>query len=113
MKRKRIRYLAFVLALLVLAACSVEKRVARKYQGEGREVLFLDFGEPHKVVDLGDGVQRFIYVKEKFVRETEIGTGRPTLDPRVSPSFIKEETWRFDINAMGEIIQTSYEKKQK
>jgi len=108
-----VKQIFFLLLLLVLMACSVQKKLEQKYLGFGREHVIADFGEPLKVVDLGKGIERFIYVKESYVRETEIGTGRGTLDPRISPSFIKEETWRFDIDSNGIIIGNTYEKRHK
>jgi hypothetical protein len=108
-----IKQLIFLVLVSILMACSVQKKLDRKYLGAGREQLIADFGEPLKVVDLGKGIERFIYVKESYVRETEIGTGRGTLDPRISPSFIKEETWRFDIDSNGIIIGNTYEKRHK
>jgi len=108
-----VKQIFFLLLLLVLMACSVQKKLEQKYLGFGREHVIADFGEPQKVVDLGNGIERFIYVKESYVRETEIGTGRGTLDPRISPSFIKEETWRFDIDSQGRIVSSTYEKRHK
>lgn len=102
-----------VLFVFMLAGCSMEKKLSRKYEGEGRELLIREFGEPDKVVDMKNGIQRFIYIEESYIRETEIGTGSFTLDPRISPGFTKEETYRFDINGQGMIVKTSYEKRQK
>ena len=106
------RIIIFIL-LLVIMACSVQQKIERKYLGEGRELLIADFGEHQKVIVLKQGVERFIYIKESYVRETEIGTGKGTLDPRMSPAFIKEETWRFDIDSNGRIIASTYEKRHK
>ena len=101
------------LMLGFLFSCSIQNKLTRKYEGEGREVLLADFGEPQKIVDLKNGKQRFIYTKETYVKETEIGTGRGTLDPKVSPAYIKEETYRFDIDQQGIVVDTSYEKRLK
>ena len=104
----------FVFLLLgLLLSCSVQKKLTRKYEGEGRELLLSNFGEPSKIVDLGNGFQRFIYVKEKYIHETEFSTGRTTLDPRISPGYIKEETYRFDVNLQGIVVSSSYEKRLK
>ncbi|HKM92220.1 MAG TPA: hypothetical protein VJY41_01075 [Prolixibacteraceae bacterium] len=101
------------LLIVLLMSCNVEKQIERKYEGEGREMVLHDFGEPQKVVDMGNGIERFIYIKETYIRETEIGIGKGTLDPRISPAFIKEETWRFDIDAKGQVVGSNYEKRQK
>ncbi|MFA9388987.1 MAG: hypothetical protein ACERKD_04240 [Prolixibacteraceae bacterium] len=85
----------------------------RSFEGEGREMVIQAFGEPMKIVNMDNGNQLFIYVKETFIHETEIGTGSFTLDKRMSPSFIKEETYRFLIDKQGVVTQVNYEKKQK
>lgn len=103
----------FFIFLFSLMACSPSKKISRNYLGEGREVLFEEFGEPQKVLELKNGHQQFIYVKEQYIHETNIGIGRTTLDPRVSPGFIKEETFRFELDGEGIIVGTDYEKKQK
>jgi hypothetical protein len=99
--------------MIALASCSVQKKIEHKYNGNGRDLLLSDFGEPRKIIDLEDGNQLFLYVKETFVREAEIGTGRFTLDKRVSPSFIKEEIYRFVVDSDGIILLSEYEKRQK
>lgn len=108
-----IKYILFFILITGLLACSVERKLARNFEGEGREKLFQEFGEPFKIVNLENGNQRFIYIKESFIKETEIGTGRFTMDTRMSPSFIKEETYKFDIDKNGFILETYYEKKKK
>ena len=102
-----------LLILIGLLSCSVQKKIERSFEGKGRETLIKEFGEPQKIVPLEDGNQLFIYIKETFVRETEIGTGSFTLDKRISPSFIKEETYRFTIDKEGLITKVSYEKREK
>lgn len=110
-----IKKIAFsLLFLAVLAGCSVANKVERRYEGQGRDILFHEFGEPHKIIELKDGNQLFIYMKETYVRETTFDAGRSaTLDPRVSPGFIKEETYRFTINEDGIITDANYERVNK
>jgi hypothetical protein len=104
----------FLIALLVaLSACSVSRKMERRYTGSTRDVLLKEMGEPNRIVKLEAGKELFIYEKEKFIRETEIGTGKPTLDPRMSPAFTRVETYRFTIDSKGVILSTDYEKSYR
>ncbi|MDA3881007.1 MAG: hypothetical protein PF436_11520 [Prolixibacteraceae bacterium] len=100
-----------LVVLTVFAACSVSKKIERNYMGQSRAMLLYDMGEPDRIVELENGGERFFYVKEEIIRETAIGTGKTTLDPRVSPGFTKIETYRFDINEDGFIVNTGYTKE--
>jgi hypothetical protein len=108
-----IKYLISGLILVLLLACSVSGNLSRKYEGKGVELLYRDMGEPKNMITLDNGNRLFIYEKETFVRQTEIGVGRGTLDPRVSPSFEKVEVSRFEVDNKGIIVRTEYEKKIK
>lgn len=108
-----VKYLLSLLVLTGLLSCSVQKKIERSFEGEGRELLMKEFGEPQQIIPMKNGEQVFVYVKETFVRETEIGTGAFTLDQRVSPSFVKEETYRFTIDKQGIVTKVSYEKRMK
>ena len=108
-----VKYFISLLVLIGLLSCSVQKKIERSFEGKGREMLIKEFGEPQKIVPLDDGQQMFIYVKETYVKETEIGTGGFTLDKRISPSFTKEETYKFTIDKQGFVTKASYEKREK
>ena len=108
-----VKYFISLLVLTSLLSCSVQKKIERSFEGKGREALIKEFGEPQKIVPLEDGKQLFIYVKETYVRETEISTGSFTLDKRMSPSFVKEETYKFTIDEQGFVTKASYEKREK
>jgi hypothetical protein len=99
----------FLAALLV--SCSMNTGLSRKYEGKGVEVLYKELGSPKLVRDLGDGTKLFEYEKETFVKETEFGTGRGTLDPKISPAFIKVETYWFKVDKNGIIVQADYKKR--
>jgi hypothetical protein len=45
------------------------------------------------------------------VKETVIGTGRGTLDPRISPSFTKVEVSMFEVDNKGIVVRTAFEKR--
>jgi hypothetical protein len=113
MSKRIIFLLILVCAMLFFAACGPARKISKQYEGNGRDMLFADFGEPQRVLELENGNEMFIYIKETAVRETEIGTGSFTLDPRVSPSFIKEEIFRFEIDKDGVVVDTQYEKRQR
>lgn len=112
-EKKMVKYFLLFFVILVFCSCNVDQKISRRFDGEGRELLLREFGEPTKIIKLDNGNERFIYIKETYIRETEIGTGGFTMDPRISASFIKEETYRFEINQNGTIVDSSYEKKQK
>jgi len=92
-------------------ACSVSGKLSRKYEGKGVEVLYSELGEPKKMLTLENGNRLFVYEKEVYIKETVIGTGRGTLDPRVSPSFVKVEVSRFEIDNKGIVVRTEFEKR--
>ena len=102
-----------IMVVMVIGSCSIQQKIDRKYEGKGRELVLQEYGEPQKIIELENGNQLFIYIKETFIRETEIGTGYFTLDKRVSPSFIKEETYRFLIDKQGIVSDAVYEKRTK
>jgi outer membrane protein assembly factor BamE (lipoprotein component of BamABCDE complex) len=108
-----VKYFLSLVMILLFSSCSIQQKVERQFEGEGREEVLKAFGEPQKVVNLDGGKQQFVYVKETFIRETEISTGDFTLDKRVSPSFVKEETYRFVIDQLGIVRDVFYEKKTK
>ena len=95
---------------LVLLSCSPQAKLSKKYDGKGRERLLQTMGEPQQVLEMKNGNQLFVYRKETAVRETEIGTGRFTLDPRISPGFLKIEEYRFEVDSNGIINNSTYEK---
>ena len=108
-----VKYLLSGLFLVVVLACSISGQLTRKYEGKGVELLYRDLGNPQKTLNLDNGNRLFVYEKETYVRQTEIGTGCGTLDPRVSPSFIKIETSRFEVDGKGIVVRTEYEKRLK
>lgn len=111
---KKIReYGLFFCFLILITGCSVSGRLERNYEGSTRDLLLTDLGEPKRIVKMDNGNELFIYEKETFVRETPIGTGRSTLDPRISPSFIKLEEFKFLIDSNGRILTTEYIKSIK
>jgi hypothetical protein len=101
----------FFIVMAFMVSCTASQRLAGQYEGKGAEVLFRDFGEPEEVLKTDDGNRIFVYKKETLVRETTIGTGRGTLDERVSPAIMKIETYKFVLDNEGFIVDTVYEKE--
>ncbi|HPS13602.1 MAG TPA: hypothetical protein PLB87_10005, partial [Prolixibacteraceae bacterium] len=87
--------------VVLMFSCSVSSNLSRKYVGEGIEVLYRDMGSPKTIENLKNGNKLFGYVKETFVRETEISTGRGTLDKKMSPAYSKVEFFDFEIDKNG------------
>jgi hypothetical protein len=104
------KFILMIGLFVLCAGCSPNRQLAKKYEGKGREQLVQNFGEPTRIQknDLNQDV--FEYIKETIVRETTIGTGRATLDPRISPGFVKVEIRRFIIDSKGIVIKAEYEK---
>jgi hypothetical protein len=116
MKQKKVPATMFIMlfvAILLFISCSVSNKISRTYNGVGRDVLLTDFGEPLRIVQLKNGNELYVFVKETVIRQTEIGTGRFTLDPRMSPSFVKEEVYSFELDSNGVVVQSMYEKNEK
>lgn len=103
--------LIFLIFILGFFGCTVQRSLSGKYVGKGVELLYADFGEPKRLDVLENGHKLFVYEKETLVKETVIGTGKMTLDKRMSPAFIKVEAYKFEIDNQGIIVKTIYEKK--
>ncbi|HPR33763.1 MAG TPA: hypothetical protein PLK12_16800 [Prolixibacteraceae bacterium] len=101
----------FITFLLAFCACSPAHRISGKYSGKGVENVYRDFGEPKSLTELNDGNRLFLYQKETLVKETTIGTGDFTLDPRISPAYLKTEIFRFVVDKEGVVVDVRYEKK--
>jgi len=106
-----VKNLLSILLFVLVMGCSVSSNLSKKYEGKGVELLYRDYGEPKETLNLENGNRLFVYEKETFVRQTEIGMGRGTLDPRISPSFIKVEISKFEVDNKGIIIRTEYKKQ--
>jgi hypothetical protein len=106
-----VKRLALIFVVVMMVACSVTSKLSHKYVGKGVELLYKEMGTPKSISKLANGNSLYAFEKETFVRSTEIGTGRGTLDPRISPSFAKVETFLFEVNNEGIIVDTEYEKR--
>lgn len=97
--------------IFVFFGCSVQRSLSEKHVGKGVELLYTYYGEPKRSEVLRNGNRLFVYEKETLVKQTVIGTGRMTLDQRISPSFIKVEVFKFEIDNQGIVVKAIYEKK--
>jgi hypothetical protein len=104
----------FVIILLIVLtgiSCSPQKKLARKFNGEGREVLIKQFGEPHREARFDDGKTLVVFRKEQVIRPTTVSTGRFTPDPMVSPGYLKIEEKHFILDEKGIVIQSLLKKE--
>jgi hypothetical protein len=105
------KFLMLFMLVSLLAACSISGKLSRKYEGKGVETLYREFGEPKNTLILENGNRLLVFEKEVYVKETVISTGRMTLDQRVSPSFVKVEVSRFEVDNKGVVVRTEFEKR--
>jgi len=108
-----IRNFLFLILITALMACSPQKKLARKYLGEGREVLVNTLGEPQREERLENGNMLLVYRKETAIRPTAVSTGRFTLDPMVSPGYLKIRESSFILNPKGIVIETGFKEEIK
>lgn len=106
-----VKKLLLLFLIVIMVSCSVTNSLSNKYAGEGVETLYKEMGYPKTVSELDNGNKLFEYEKETLIKETEISTGRGTLDHRMSPSYIKVETYYFEVNKDGIIVRTDYKKR--
>lgn len=91
----------------------MQQQLSGKYEGRGVEALYAEMGEPKMKEAMDNGNTLFIYEKETLVKQTTIGTGRMTLDQRVSPSYIRVERYVFEVDNQGIIVKTDYKKNNE
>jgi hypothetical protein len=106
-----VKKLILFFVVVLMMSCSMTTKLSKKYVGRGVEVLYREMGNPQAESVMENGDKLLVYEKETYIKQTEIGTGRGTLDPKISPSFSKVETYWFEVNKEGIIVQTNYRKK--
>ncbi len=97
--------------VVIFGSCTVKQKLSQKYVGAGIERLYKDFGAPVTITEVENKNKILVFEKETFVKETIIGTGRTTLDPRISPAYTKVEVYRFEVDPQGIVVWTDYQKK--
>ncbi len=106
-----IRTIFLLFLVTALMACSPQKKLAKKYLGEGREVLVTALGEPQREERLENGNVLMVYRKETVIKPTSVNTGRFTLDPMVSPGYLKVKESSFVLNPKGIVIETNFKEE--
>lgn len=92
-----------------LTGCSVQSRLVRDYKGKTQEELMLQMGRPTRTETLTGGRKIYIYEKSKFLKAAAINTGQFQYDRFESPKAIKNEIFKFYINAHGLVDDMKYE----
>lgn len=105
------KILLLLIVVVIFGSCTVKQKLSQKYVGVGVERLYKDFGASVKTTEIENKNKIIVFEKETFVKETIIGTGRTTLDPRISPAYTKVEVYRFEVDPQGIVVWTDYEKK--
>lgn len=96
-------------ALVVLmAACSIEKKLNRRYLGKSFTEVVEVMGAPTSIDNrVGGGTFRS-YVKKIMLRETPINTGAFRYDKFDSPKALKTEITEFTVNPAGKVTAIKY-----
>jgi hypothetical protein len=86
----------FIILLIILVSCGVQRSLQKTYVGKPMSVLSENFGYPKTVLDRGDE-KIYVYEIIKNLKSTEISQAKLTLDPMISPGFQKTERYYFTI----------------
>ena len=106
----RTRLMLILLGLMIgFAGCSIQSKLIRDYKGKTQEELMLSMGRPTRVETVAGGRKIDIYEKSKFLKAAPISTGQFQYDRFESPKAIKNEIYRFYLNANGVIDDVKYE----
>jgi hypothetical protein len=100
------------LLLLFILACSTQKKLQRNYVGKPLSTFEADYGKPVAILERSDG-KVYVYERTEKLESTEIGQGKLTLDPMVSPEVIKKEKYyvRLKNKRISEVIlENEYER---
>ncbi len=106
------RRLYIIISLVLLVGCGQQRQLQRTYIGQPQKMLEQKFGYPKTILTTDEG-EVYVYEVSKKLKSTEIGQGKLTLDPIVSPGVQKTERYYFTVNA-GKItsvrLEEEYEK---
>ena len=104
------RIIVILMGIMIgLAGCSVQSQLVRDYKGKTQEELMLQMGRPTRIETLSGGRKINIYEKSKFLKAAAINTGQFQYDRFESPKAIKNEIYKFYINAQGLVDDVKYE----
>lgn len=103
--------LFYVIIVLIFTSCGTQKQLQKAYLGKSVVELKEKLGAPKTVLDRGDE-KIFVYELTKNLESTEVGQGKLTLDPIITPKVQKTERYYFTIKN-GVIIKTKLEEEYK
>ena len=99
-----------ILSLLVIlmAACSIESKLNKRYVGKSFTEVVEVMGAPTTIDNrIGGGTFRN-YVKKVMLRETPINTGAFRYDKFDSPKALKTEITEFTVDQAGKVTSIKY-----
>ncbi len=101
--------LLIVVFFFSMVACSSQRVLQRTYVGQPQKTLENKFGYPKAILDQGDE-KVYVYEIIKDLKSTEIGQGKLTLDPIISPMTQKTERYYFSVKD-GKITHVKLEEE--
>jgi hypothetical protein len=99
----------FILPILLIFACSTQRKLQKSFTGKPVSILKEYFGSPITIFK-NDTDSVYVFEKTEKLRSTEISQGKLTLDPIVSPEVKKTERYYFTVKN-GIISQSRFEKE--
>lgn len=105
------KYLCVIFMMVLFFSCSVQKRVAKTFNGHSKQELIANYGEPTRSMKLKNGGVIWIYEKKKEIGTTTMATDRNCPKGVEVPGFTRIERYRFTISKDGVIIDTQYEEE--
>jgi hypothetical protein len=94
--------------ILLLAGCSVQSKLNRRFSGKSFSEVMLVKGAPTTIENLIGGGTIRSYVKKEMLRETPINTGRFQYDRFDSPKVLKSEITSFTVDQNGKVTEIKY-----
>ena len=98
-----------IIGFLVLISCSTQRQLRKAYVGKPVTILEKNFGEPKTIIDK-KAEKIYIFEKTEELKSTEIGQGKLTLDPIITPKVTKTERYYFTVKN-GNIVKTRFEEE--
>ncbi len=90
-----------IFILILLFACSPQRKLSHHFVGKNISELKAELGEPKTVFDRS-GEKVYVFEKIEELRSTEVSQGKLTLDPMVTPKVVKTE--RYYVSVKDEVV---------
>ena len=97
------------MALFLLSSCSTARLVRKTFTGQQISFVKKKLGQPIYNSEIS-GDSLYVFQRSEQLNSTEIGQGKMTLDPIVSPKVIKKERFYFTVRD-GIVVKTDYEEE--